>query len=375
MLVNDYGNNNRLLVPKYRYNDTPQSELKTILMWNLAYGSKDYDIGHGRDPFFKYRCPETRCYATADRDHLDSVDKYDAILFHQRSFDFKDLPAKRSQHQRYIHWIIESAQYLYMDIHQLDGIFNWTMTYRRDSDFYLPYGRFHQVRDHPPAGSPELDRYIKEFGRKNKHLARSATGNRTNLQAAWFVSHCATQARREKYAKSMEKYMDIHIYGDCSRGPNKHSCPRTRESDCYAMMEKNYKFYLSFENSICDDYVTEKYFNILGMDVIPLSFSGGNFTAMGAPPHSAINVLDFKSPKHLVSHLEKLHRHDELYAEYFWWKDFYVVRNRMEDRAQAYCDLCQKLNDPSTPSKVYKDMYQWWVRGSKCKKLKSSMFQ
>ena len=35
----------------------------------------------------------------------------------------------------------------------------------------------------------------------------------------------------------------------------------------------------------------------------------------------------------------------------------------------------QKLNDPSTPSKVYQDMHQWWVRGSKCKKLKSSMFQ
>ena len=33
-----------------------------------------------------------------------------------------------------------------VDIHQLDGFFNWTMTYRRDSDFYLPYGRFRQVR-------------------------------------------------------------------------------------------------------------------------------------------------------------------------------------------------------------------------------------
>ena len=96
---------------------------------------------------------------------------------------------------------------------------------------------------------------------------------------------------------------------------------------------------------------------------------------MGAPPHSAINVLDFKSPKLLVNHLEKLHTHDELYAEYFWWKDFYVVRNRMEDRAQAYCDLCQKLNDPTTPPKVYSDMHDWWVRGSHCKKLKSSKFQ
>ena len=120
-------------------------------------------------------------------------------------------------------------------------------------------------------------RYIKDFGRKNKHLARSM-GNRTKLQAAWFVSHCATQARREKYAKAMENYMDVHVYGECSRGPVKHTCPRTIEGDCYKMMERNYKFYLSFENSICDDYVTEKYFNILAMDVIPLSFSGGNFT-------------------------------------------------------------------------------------------------
>jgi hypothetical protein len=36
-----------------------------------------------------------------------------------------------------------------VDIHQLDGVFNWTMTYRRDSDFYLPYGRFRQIKPHP----------------------------------------------------------------------------------------------------------------------------------------------------------------------------------------------------------------------------------
>ena len=43
----------------------------------------------------------------------------------------------------------------------------------------------------------------KEFGWKNRHLARTPEGgNRTNLNAAWFVSHCATVARREKYVKS-----------------------------------------------------------------------------------------------------------------------------------------------------------------------------
>ena len=50
-----------------RQYDAPESDLKTILMWNDAYGVRDYDIGHGREPFYKYRCPETRCVATANR--------------------------------------------------------------------------------------------------------------------------------------------------------------------------------------------------------------------------------------------------------------------------------------------------------------------
>ena len=34
-------------------------------------------------------------------------------------------------------------------------------------------------------------------------------------------------------------------------------------------MNNTYKFYLAFENSICPDYVTEKFFNILQYNVIP----------------------------------------------------------------------------------------------------------
>ena len=41
---------------------------------------------------------------------------------------------------------MESAQYLYMDIKSMNGFFNWTMTYRRNSDFFRPYGRVVKVR-------------------------------------------------------------------------------------------------------------------------------------------------------------------------------------------------------------------------------------
>ena len=102
-------------------------------------------------------------------------------------------------------------------------------------------------------------------------------------------------------------------------------------------------------------------------DVIPIVFNGADLESY-APYHSAINALDFPSPRKLVKFLEKLSIDDAEYASYFWWRDYYEVRNRAEDRAQAYCDLCSRLNNPQEPPKIYQDMYQWWVKDSKCRK-------
>ena len=66
---------------------------------------------------------------------------------------------------------------------------------------------------------------------------------------------------------------------------------------------------------------------------------------------------------------ETLSQDDALYASYFWWRDYYEVRNRAEDRAQAYCDLCARLNNPKEPPKIYTDMYKWWVSDSNCRKF------
>ena len=94
----------------------------------------------------------------------------------------------------------------------------------------------------------------------------------------------------------MKKSIDVDVYGKCG----KLKCSRDNETGCYQNMEQNYKFYLSFENSVCDDYVTEKFFNILDYNVIPVTYSGANFSAI-APPQSYINTLDFAS----VSKLSK----------------------------------------------------------------------
>ena len=362
--INNLGPNRNVVIRKDR--DKEATELKTILMWNDAYGVREYDIGHGREPFYKYKCPETRCFATANRSYFDDIGKFDALLIHQRGIDWNDMPQKRDQHQRYIHWNMESAQYLYMDIHKLDDMFNWTMTYKRNSDFFLPYAYVIKTKEHPEKG-PALDRYIRDFGLKNKHLAAGKKkGDRP--RAAWFVSHCATVARREKYVKYLQRHMDVDIYGACG----KLQCSRSNETECYLNMERDYKFYLSFENSICDDYVTEKYFNILKYNVIPVVYGGSDYDNEVGPPKGSINALHFASPQKLAKKLTEIDEDDAKFAEFFWWRDFYELRTGPEHRAQPYCELCRRLNDPNEPEKVVKNMYHWWVTDSHCRRLKLS---
>ena len=163
--------------------------------------------------------------------------------------------------------------------------------------------------------------------------------------------------------KMLKKKMDVDVYGKCG----KLKCDRANETDCYVMMEQNYKFYLSFENSICEDYVTEKFFNILKYNVIPVTYNGANISAI-APPHSYINTLDFSSVSQLAKYLQKVASDDELYASYFWWKEFYEVRDRREDMSQSFCEMCDALHNDKN-NKVYNDLVKWWVTQSRCKKL------
>ena len=68
--------------------------------------------------------------------------------------------------------------------------------------------------------------------------------------------------------------------------------------------------------------MSEKFFNILPYNVIPVVFNGANMSAI-APPHSYINVEDFTSVDQLAEYLLKVARNDTLFASYFWWRDYY----------------------------------------------------
>jgi alpha-1,3-fucosyltransferase len=109
------------------------------------------------------------------------------------------------------------------------------------------------------------------------------------------------------------------------------------------MLEERYKFYLSFENFICTDYITEKFFEILNRTIVPIVYRGTDYSQI-APFHSYINALDF-TPEKLAQYLKLLDSIDTLYNEYFWWKDHYRVEAGVDEMASnGFCDLCKTLH-------------------------------
>ena len=108
-----------------------------------------------------------------------------------------------------------------------------------------------------------------------------------------------------------------------------------------------YKFYLSFENSNCKDYITEKFFTALrAEEAIPVALGGASIDdyAKSAPPHSYIHIDEYPSVLALAQKLEYLSQNETAYKEYFWWTEHYRVSSLWEHYVSAQCDLCEKMN-------------------------------
>ncbi len=158
------------------------------------------------------------------------------------------------------------------------------MSFRHDSDIFMPYGRISQTQS-PPADE-NVEAAIKEFGETN---AAKLVGKKSK-PIAWFVSNCETPSNRVAYARALQKHMKVDIYGACGHL----KCERSRESDCWKQIEDDYYFYLAFENSICTDYVTEKFFNAMNHLVVPVVLGGYDYNKH-APPKSVIHAYqDYK---------------------------------------------------------------------------------
>ena len=199
---------------------------------------------------------------------------------------------------------------------RFDGIFNLTMTPLRQSDVMVKYGYYRKrqtVTDVVIGDSFPL----------------SANRNRSIV---WISSHCNLQ--RDVIVAALIRYVNIDIYGKCARkfkqyqGVN--SCARFTPG-CEAKL-RQYKFGIAFENSLCQDYVTEKYWDAIHRGSIPIVYGGSTYDDRLVIPGSFIDSRSFKSLQELALYLKHVSENENAYMKYHKWRRDYVIDYKPNDR-------------------------------------------
>jgi len=254
-------------------------------------------------------------------------------------------------------WIfrnIESESRINIDIvntykHQI----NITATHRFDSDIQLPYGPVCR------ATNESIQRMLSNVVVTKTVMSKIKA--KTKL-IAWFVSNCKTQSRREDYVAELKRYVPVDIYGKCGDLKCNHSAYRS----CEAMINKKYKFYLAFENSLCRDYITEKLFKINSLDIVAIVMGGADYSRY-VPPGTYIDVRDFRMVKDLADYLLVLDSKPELYTQYLLRKRAMTCKRISNE--PFICRLCSYLHAHKHQEQRI-DLEDFWSESKNCQTVK-----
>ncbi|XP_062830623.1 alpha-(1,3)-fucosyltransferase 4 [Anolis carolinensis] len=294
-----------------------------VLLWWEPFG-RQRGLG-GCEERFHIR----RCHLTTDRSLLLEAH---AVLFHHRDLVLHGLdllPTSRLPAQRWVWMNFESPSHSH-HLQDLGGLFNWTMSYKVDSDVFVPYGYLRPSRAPHPMGS---------MPKKTKLVA-------------WVISNWNEEHARVRYYRRLKEHLPIDVYG--AQGLE-------LKDDSVVQTVSEYKFYLAFENSQHPDYITEKLWrNAFKAWAVPIVLGPprSNYELF-APSDSFIHVEDFSDPRQLAVYLKFLDKNKSRYRKYFAWRKHYDVQvTSFWD--EHCCKVCNTVRTAGKQHKTIQNLANWF---------------
>ena len=311
---------------------TLRNDTKVVMFWTSNPTSMWWGTTREGSALFQ-RC-ERPCVMTRNKSRITEASV--VAFFH---VDKRPLwPEVRFDNQSYVHFLNERPGPHHNSLTEYNGRINITWCSRRDAD----------VPAHPVV-------VPKDTRHRTETYAPRIPLTSKNKSVVWPVSHCNADSKRDIYAHELSKHIGVDIYGKCGTL----TCPRS--TSCMGYFEQTYKFYLSFENKICKDYITEKFYGLARYEMIPIVMGGGDYDD-AAPPHSFINVRDYDSPAELAKYLRVLEQDEEEYYSYFAWKSIYwIVNSNLVDGTCLLCDIAHDISEWQRPARA--EYYKWWFGG------------
>ena len=323
-----------------------------ILFWTQYYDMKNWRVDAGT-----VTCSPYTCSLTYDKKQYHRAS---AVMLHHRStqgwvsmFPRADLP--RTPGQRWVLYNRESTWWGPKGsvLNRANNLINWTMGFRSDDDITIP------------SATLSRGRFGDGFD-PNKNYLDGKTGDIVGLMSMACRTKPAGYASRRIYIETLKKYgVEFDMYGKCGKDCGSFS-------SCSNVLRK-YKFVLALENSLCDEYISEKpYRNGLMLGVVPVVMSGANLSdPYVMPPGSFIDGGQFTSVSALSEFLKRVGNDPKLYNKYFEWRNDWNIKLNSANEGQEkfsrdyFCPLCRKLHEDQRP-KVISNVQEWYDR-EKCK--------
>ncbi|XP_075999661.1 alpha-(1,3)-fucosyltransferase 4-like [Genypterus blacodes] len=272
----------------------------------------------------------------------------DAVLIHHREVANKVTrlpPEPRPPNQKWIWMNFESPSNT-RGLWRFQGVLNLTMSYRRDSDIFLPYGY--------------LIPYSHTEGPRNCHkrlLRRSSHSPllRPNL-VAWVISNWSESQARVAFYYQLRQYIQVDVFGRAGR-----PLPKLRGKASVVRLVRRYQFYLALENSQHTDYITEKLWNAVQGGAVPVVMgpSRDNYERF-LPPEAFIHVDDFPTVRGLANYLLLLRQNPARMRKHLDWRENYGM-HQPTFWAERYCTACMEVRRTKNRTEVIRDIEDWFL--------------
>lgn len=273
------------------------------------------------------------CQLTDDRSLYNK--SQGVLVFHKAIHtNLSNLPATRAKFQRWI-WFNMDSPTNTARIAGIEHLFNLTLTYRRDADIFAYWKMTLKKNTDEDFVLPEKSRLL-----------------------CWIVDSNDLQKKSEERIAYYDKLVE-HMWVDTFP-----SSSDAIKGDNYFQTISGCKFYLSFENSIHRDYITEVFSGPLAAGTVPIVLGPprSNYEKF-APATSFIHVDDFSDAATLAQFLQSLDRDNKSYRKFFDWRKFYTVRRHpTEDKhkfAHSICQACHHLG-LRKEYRAIPDLYKWF---------------
>lgn len=250
-----------------------------------------------------------------------------AVLFHLPTLqiDFSKYLIYKEQGQIWIAWSRESGEnFLWLEDPYFASLFDLTMGYRQTDSILYPYYKYEYKQ-----------KFSELFSNKEKE------GN-----VCMVISSPLNRSKRFEYLSELMRFLPIDSYGKWNK--NRvfvNDKGRKSKLDLY----RRYKFVIAFENTLEKDYVTEKFYDPLLTESVPIYLGAPNVTEYQPGKNCFVDVTSFESPEKLADFIKACCDDKRMYELFHLWRGHELlpgfVQKLEEQRINPFVRLCKKLDE------------------------------